>query len=85
MEVELRLKVKGVTIELSPDEAKELVKELAKLTGQDVDRSIVWPYPIYIHERPWSVPYWHTANTKYEWVDTVTSNTGTFSIQAKAG
>ena len=37
MEVELRLKIKDVTIELSPEDARELVSELAKLTGQRVD------------------------------------------------
>lgn len=94
MEVELRLKVKGVTIELSPDEAKELVINLAKLTGQKVDAVTfmpTYPWPI-LPDRPerrrrWSDPIWRFATNEI-----VTGNTswttvysmGDTSVQMRA-
>ena len=82
MEVELRLKVKGVTIELTPKEARELVRELVTLTGQHVDPApvvvpTVWPSGPYPPYRPWI-----TWNEPCQWIrDNTTVSTENTSWQ----
>lgn len=67
MEVELRLKVKGVTIDLSPTEARELVCDLSKLTGQRVDEVQLYlqPYPVW-RPQPSSGPTWSDPGWYYQ-------------------
>ena len=62
-EVELTLRVKGVTVKLSVEDAKGLWEALGELVGEKVVR--YEPYPWVVHYQnpyPWQyTPYTHTV------------------------
>ena len=66
MEIKLKLKIKDVEIELSKDEAKELVKLLEGLTGEKI-----------IEYRGYWYPYWpvYPSTPWVTWTDTSTTST----------
>jgi hypothetical protein len=66
MEIKLKLKIKDVEIELSPDEAKKLIEVLQAVCGgkmQIVEKKEYIPY-YYPHPYYWEWPYWTYISSK---------------------
>lgn len=82
-DIKLILTVKNVDIELSPDEAKELIKVLEGIVGGDVKRvkKIVEEKPCFYSRYPWYYEEWYYKEPyKVTWSQT---NSGMNQTQEK--
>jgi len=70
MELKIKLKVKNKEIELTKEEAQELVETLRDIFGKEKEYIPYYPYT-YPWYRPWEVT-WCEDNTTYKPNDTIT-------------
>ncbi len=79
IEVKIKLKVKGVEIELTKDEAKELATVLGGMTGVPV--KIIEKYRDFFPDSPWISPYRYPTwmGTTANWIH---ARGGTFTTNA---
>lgn len=77
MEVKIKLKIKGVEIELDLKETEQLKRILENITGREVIKEKEYvPYP-YPEPYRWRYPYWDVT-----WSDDTTtySDTGDYTV-----
>ena len=72
MELKIKLKVKNKEIELTKEEAQELVETLRDIFGKEKEYV---PYYPYRYREWWEYPYWEKSFPKITWGD---DNTGTY-------
>ena len=77
MNITIKVKFKNVELEMSPDEAKELVEVLKGITGGE---TVKW-YPYYPYK--WETTPWPSWTTKWTTTCSDTKGTTVYNLSCK--